>query len=183
MEIKPVMVGPSELFEAIDRCYDRQPEGASTAGQPSVAVVTPGTEELARHWSQSADGPTELVDVAEPAPPLEPTPAPAAHVPEPAQEQEPVARAQAPSDGAEPAAARTARPPSPPAVAQPGGAAGHDAAAATTPAAPVAAPGMDVRSQRILRALAELLIEKGVLTREELQVRVRELERAANGGD
>jgi hypothetical protein len=44
-------------------------------------------------------------------------------------------------------------------------------------------PAMDVRSQRILRALAELLIEKGVLTREELQVRVRDLERAAHGGD
>lgn len=140
MEIKPVMVGPSELFEAIDRCYDRQPEGASTAGQPSVAVVTPGTEELARHWSRPADGP-----------------------------------GQAPSENARPAA--------PALVTQPGGAAGHELPPAATGSAPASTPGMDARSQRILRALAELLIEKGVLTREELQVRVRDLERAAHGGD
>lgn len=183
MEIKPVMVGPSELFEAIDRCYDRHPECTSNSGQPSVAVVTPGTEELARHWSRPADGPAEPVDIAEPSPPHEPMPAPAATVPEPAREQTPAGRAEAPPDGPGQAPPEWARPAAPSAVAQPGGAVGHEVAPAATPAAPASTPAMDVRSQRILRALAELLIEKGVLTREELQVRVRDLERAAHGGD
>jgi type IV pilus assembly protein PilB len=53
MLIKPVMVAPSELYEAIDRCYHRST--AAEARPRSASVVTPGTEELARHWSQSAE--------------------------------------------------------------------------------------------------------------------------------
>jgi type IV pilus assembly protein PilB len=211
MEIKLVMVGPSELCEAIDRCYHRTPTDAPT--QPSVPVVAPGTEELARHWSQAApdpapDPPEEQVlrtvaassAAAEAAggpitgPPASPTSVASAGPPgsasEPAADQ-PTSTAPEP-DAPAPAAAEPialddpidrvastfaleepvaeVQPPPRPAAATP------VSAVARVPDAPESAPD---RTRTILRALAEILIDKGVVSREELHARVRDLERAA----
>jgi len=80
MLIKPVMVAPSELYEAIDRCYHRA--AADEATPKPASVVTPGTEELARHWSQSAQSSETTSPMAEPGP-APPAPSVVMPVPEP----------------------------------------------------------------------------------------------------
>jgi len=208
MEVRPVLVGPSELFEAIDRCYHRAPQ-AGTGAQPGVAVVspgtavvTPGTEELARHWSRSApEAHAEAVDapVAEVARPAEPaaegggerpsppgaevgatagrtigeTPAAPADAAAPCILQEVGApgEAEPPASPLAPASPAPASP-TPPAASPPA----SSTAGTASPPAEDAAPTV-ARPHVILRALAEILIEKGVMTREELQQRIRDLSR------
>jgi type IV pilus assembly protein PilB len=111
MRVKPVLMGPSELCEAIDRFFHR-PQG------------------------------DEEVELTEPEPALDPPPAPE---PEPERSQAPAAR-------------------------------GEDVAAATAPLA-------EASSKVVLRALTQLLIEKGVIDKGGLAERVRALQQAEQGGD
>jgi len=167
MEVRPVMVGPSELFEAIDRCYGRPQTGAST--QPGVAVVTPGTEELARHWSQAAsvvDPPA--VDDASSVEGASEAPVPAVEEPPAAPAPVVETTASAPEPQVAPPVAEVA-PSAPVRCETPPSGVGVGPAPSSTG---------DTRTRLILRAVTELLIEKGLLTREEIQARLRELERA-----
>lgn len=109
MRVKPVLMGPSELCEAIDRFYHR-PQG------------------------------DEEVELTEPEPALDPPP-----VPEPEVGPAAVAR-------------------------------DEDATAPTAPPA-------EASSKTVLRALTQLLIEKGVIDKGELGERVRALQRLEKGGD
>ena len=160
MDIRPVMVCPSELWEGIDRYYRRpaldsdslrsvdgrpeSPAPSPASSEPAApSQVSPGTEELARHWMGGADAATEStpVEAPEATPTATPSEAPAA--PERAQ-------------------------PAP--VQQP------PAQAAGTARAPTPAPGAgDEKTRTILHALTQLLVEKGVITRAELHERVRQL--------
>jgi len=108
--VKPVLMGPSELCEGIDRFY--RGRGAPTeAGPPGVEPARPATEP-----------PQEPAPEALAAPPRSPAP---------------------PREASQPAS----RP----------------------------APG-DAPTRVILRALTEVLVEKGLLTREELMERVQRLQ-------
>lgn len=159
MEVKTVMVSPSELCEAIDRCYERTagPEVGSTPPNGPDSVVTPGTEELARFWSQPA-APSQAassISVANPAAPstlstsasaitvreASPAPAPDTAGVQPAVVQDSEDELVLETDS------ELARPPS--AEALPTG--------------------------QSLRAVIALLVEKGVMTRSEIEAKVRDL--------
>lgn len=167
MLIKPVMVAPSELFEAIDRCYHRTPH---VAPEPKPAIgVTPGTEELARHWSQ----PTDLSETTNPmlGRPVTDSPSPVATSAVAAPTPRP---AVAPIPLVEPV-----RNP----VLVPTPARAKDPLAESAPA-PGPRPAPDVaRLRRLVQALSELLIDKGVVGRDELAAMVRDLELAESGRD
>jgi len=236
MDVKLVMVGPSELCEAIDRCYNRAAEASRSAS--NVPVVAPGSEELARHWSRagsdtSADDTTDSMeaavalapDVSEamesdhpeddaralsadrpppsmpvqtapaPAPAPSPSPGPTAPAPPAAPlAAAPVQSTATASGDTSPISSASIGGAGGPAAESAGAPGGHgerdvtgslSAAFAATAARPVAAPRVaapapDDRTPLILRALAELLIDKGVITREELQIRVRDLDPARN---
>ena len=150
MEIKPVMVGPSELCEAIDRCYARDAESAET--RPPSPPVTPGTEELARHWSQGDDTTERDDPPAQPAPEMMSEP-----MAEPVEELTHIA----------PELLREVSDESTPSPAQ-----AVPIEDTPRPAPPARAP----ESRFALQALATLLIEKGVMTREEIQEKIRDLE-------
>jgi hypothetical protein len=193
-QIRPVMVGPSELWEGIDRYYRREfietvshvePEDVPepkfepsselkpAAGEtpPAAAAATSGTEELARHWT--------LPDAqASPAAPTTPTTPVSARAELPAIESEPVAHAQ-PVD-VEPVPAQRAEPTAVSPVV------GEDVTeplieelpevppVQSPPARPPTFSGEE-RTRIALEALTQILIEKGVMSREELHQRIRAL--------
>jgi hypothetical protein len=167
MLIKPVMVAPSELFEAIDRCYHR-----TTHVEPdprTASRVTPGTEELARHWSQSSD----LSDTTNPM-----LGEPVAEVPAPVVAQAvqpPVSR---------PAVVQITldAPVRNPGVAEATAPAADPLRESEFPAGPRQVPDA-ARLGLVVRALSEMLIEKGVVCRDELAEKIRDLELTASGRD
>jgi type IV pilus assembly protein PilB len=189
-QIRPVMVGPSELWEGIDRYYRREfietvshvePEDApgprpqasaapasdSDQTPPVAAPVTAGTEELARHWTLPDEKSSPSIPTGPSAdhPAAGPTPEPVAHaqpvdiapVPSPAHELSPAKPAKAVGeDLTEPLIEELpeARPEPPPA---------EDAQVFSG----------EERTRIALEALTQILIEKGVMSREELHQRIR----------
>ncbi len=206
LKVKPVLVGPTQLTETIERHYhklewDDDDEGLPTAtfetpieaGDTAPLVFRPGTQSAERAEPRvvgpelregeaeplmppSADPSDSAFDFARPlegdapaAPAAETEPAPA---PAPRADEE---RLEFNFESAEPAA--SGPPPAPSAAPsespRPAPATGSE----TAPASPGAKP-RDVPTRVILRAVTHLLIEKGIITREELmeQVRASELE-------
>jgi hypothetical protein len=196
LKIHPVLVGPSQLADAIERHYHKleweEEQERAAAGfelpvepgdtaplvfrPPAPDVRTPklvGPEQLERgpspHASERAGGVAPLgerelvLETAVDPPPAAPVAARAASAP--------AAQTAAPRDlGPEFIVERpTAVPPSP-------------ATAARAPAAapPPEAKPRDVPTRVILRALTQLLIEKGVIARGELMDRVRALDRSGD---
>lgn len=168
MLIKPVMVAPSELFEAIDRCYHRGP--VAEPNPKTASRVTPGTEELAKHWSQGTD-------------PSETTNPMLSH---------PVGGPRSPgaTPGRSPVQGVLAPPASPD-----GQDRGLDVVVAASRApdpipaltsAPVTIPRSSAGSSRprlVVQALVEILIERGVVGRDELETKIRDLGLADPGRD
>jgi type IV pilus assembly protein PilB len=143
MKVKPVLVGPSELREAIARTYHHRGSGEpEESGSIAETLFEPGDT----------------------APVLDPPPvgasAPAARRPAP---PKPVREPELVLDDPAPLGR---------------GAAGADNVEAAANAKP-----RDVPTRAILRALTQLLIEKGVIRREELMERLKNLERMGDGGE
>ncbi|MCG8587860.1 MAG: hypothetical protein MJE66_01070 [Proteobacteria bacterium] len=127
LEVKPVLMTPSEICQGIDRFY-RGDEALSIEpeGDPLAEITAPAME-------------------PEPSLPREPAPEPPP--PAPAPQPGPVFQAPGQSD------------------------------AAPAPAAP-----LDRASQDVLKAIAQLLVEKGLLGKDELMARVRALRDGGSGG-
>ncbi len=209
LQVKPVMMSPSELAEGIDRYYraaagapapaastevqdpdaldgaaleassGSTAESGSPEPEPAAAAASPaGTEELVRHFMGGA---TE--SDASPAP----APAPVAAQPPPA--VEPAAPAP------EPVAAAPASTPQPTAVPESPHASFDESALASPPpresagdaqAAPALPPveslaSYEAKTRTILHVLTQLLIEKGVISREEFHARVSALSDVDHG--
>ncbi|HPG26426.1 MAG TPA: hypothetical protein PLW10_12390 [Myxococcota bacterium] len=196
LEIRPVMVAPSELGEAIDRYYlggrtEKRPAGPERA--ESTATVAPPAAHAAPapQSAPTASAPSAPVALAPSAPTaLVTTPAIAldasptidldAPLPVGSEEQPSPGPDEVASAMEEPAPARSAaRAVDAPALAREGSRPPRDPAL-------VAELGrlqaeLD-RSRIALRALAQILIEKGVLTAAELQARAGRLGGGAAGG-
>jgi len=208
MEIHPVMVGPSELGEAIDRYYHGRSGGApqadpfhsssgDTMNPASLRIVTddsahPGTapaeadhtieSEIARHTPARE----AQIELSEPVT----TPArPAVQAPAPVTPAAPVAPSPAPSPASVAASA-----PAPPVVKAP-----EPAPAPTPIAAPVVAQAPAIpdgliedvataieeteRTRVVAKAIAQLLVEKGLLSLDELQSTIAEIKAAKAADD
>ncbi|MBW2382018.1 MAG: hypothetical protein JRG92_00225 [Deltaproteobacteria bacterium] len=229
MTVRPVLVGPSELAEAIDRYYCRDGEGdaegdaegapldetnpiveaelsvdVDTIADPPAPPAPPvadgpsGTAELARFWaiSENEEGDANDTTLPEGAgiDASAPTPAPVAS-PQPSAPSPPPALAPAQAAAPELAApeplivhdrpdppmpeialdslAPSTAPAPTPAPAPTQQAAPRRPAAVPPPASDAA---MNARMRLVLQALTQLLIEKGLLTNDELHARVRDLQ-------
>jgi hypothetical protein len=197
LKVKPVLVGPTQLTETIERHYhkvewDEDDEGPPTAtfetpieaGDTAPLVFRPGTQSAEREeprvvGPELREGEVQPLAGAEPEPlvppsadpsdsafdfakPLE-SDAPAA----PPAETQP-APAPAPRTHDEPLEFNFERPgPTPPSESS-----RPTLSSETAPASPGAKP-RDVSTRVILRAVTHLLIEKGIITREELMEQVR----------
>jgi type IV pilus assembly protein PilB len=145
MKVKPVLVGPSELREAIARTYHHRASGEpEESGSIAETLFEPGDTAPV----------LEPPVVPNPSAVRRPTPAAPAHEPElvlddPAPLSSGSARARAAGESGESAGGGKPR---------------------------------DVPTRAILRALTQLLIEKGVIRREELMERLKSLEQAGDGG-
>lgn len=234
MQIRPVMVGPSELGEALDRYYSSKPatpsasglpdplRGADTVSESNLRRLTeepaPTLSELLRPGpaavdlgsesapipAQGAIGDDESSDAtpmvfASPAPPrasaapnrlsaapiASPTASPAAHsmpqaTPQPLAKIDLVSAAPAPAPAIAPSSPVPPLPTPAPLSAMP---------PLPTSAVPVAAPAASdalarevaraidetERTRLVAKAIAHLLIEKGVLTLDELQSRIEKM--------
>jgi len=142
MKVKPVLVGPSELREAIARTYHHR-----DSGEP----------EESSSIAETLFEPGDTAPVLEP--PTAPSP-PAARraVPAPAREPELILEDPAPLS-----------------------AEGARTRANAAPASAADAKPRDVPTRAILRALTQLLIEKGVIRREELMERLKALDLDGGG--
>lgn len=233
MSIRPVMVGPTELGEAIDRYYAARPAPVSNRlPDPMRGADTLSENNLRSLREEAAPTLSELLkpgpaSVTAPAPALSPTPAPAAaHAvdgaagpmfdvtplvpavpdPEPDSDTEPVVAAAA----AQPLAAEKPLPepalpivmptaPAPSDVGAPRPLPGSAAIAVPTAAeaqprpAPATASSEPFaaevaraveeteRTRLVAKAIAHLLIEKGILTLDELQARIEKMKSARPG--
>jgi type IV pilus assembly protein PilB len=153
MKVKPVLVGSTELREAIARLYRHRASGE--AEEPSSfaeTLIEPGDT-----------APVLATSFPEPVSPRVPTPAPESplDLDEPVVESPPTAPAQPHAPELAPAASSPA--------------------AEALPLEPPK-PGR-VPMRAILRALTHLLIEKGVIGREELMERIGADGSATEGGD
>lgn len=194
MMIRPVMVGPSEIGEALDRYYAAKPDakprslpdpmrGADTLGEASLRSLReeapPTLSALLRAGPVAADAPdpgeTQVVMPPAPVPliPIEPEPQPAMPI------------ATAPIDATAlapvPAVAADAAPPS----------VGPTVAIDATPTTPVGDPlaaqvaravEESERTRLVAKAMAHLLIEKGILTLDEIQARIEKMKPTRPGG-
>jgi type IV pilus assembly protein PilB len=199
MQVKPVMMAPSELAEGIDRYYrDRKPSEpevpvravrrahdevvptprgqvpSSQAMEDAPALPANGTEELVRHFKPVVEAEPERprASVAKPAAahttpsPAEPRPQ-AARIPAgPALEASPQAPA-APDRESVLGEGHLASPPPRKPLAE------GEEALTHPPIESLAS--YDAKTRTILHALTHLLIEKGVITREEIHDRVTSL--------
>jgi len=194
MEIHPVMVGPSELGEAIDRYYHGRSGGApqadpfhsasgDTMNPASLRVVTddsahPGTapaetehtieSEIARHTPARE----AQIELSEAVPPLAPAQAPAPPAPPAAQTAAPTpapVAASAPVPKAVAPPAPVVEPVVAPAAALPDGLV-EDVATAIEETE---------RTRVVAKAIAQLLIEKGLLSLDELQNTIAEIKAAS----
>ena len=153
MRISAVMVGPSDLCEAVDRFYHRRSARLELTGAEQAASAPLGEITLSDALEDRESEPFRELSLEAATPPD----------PEQAPVEPPV----------QPAIGQAA------AMSEPG----HEAAAAApTPVAQLPAAASDQRTRMILRAVTQLLIDKGVLTREDLAARVKQLE-DASGGD
>ncbi len=162
MMIRPVMVGPTEIGEALDRYYT----GKAAAAAPTPAEPVRSGDTLSE---------TNLRSLREEATPLvAPLPAPAFVAADPA--PDPVEEITAPALPIAPASA-----------------APIDVPAPIAPIAPVSAPSASAvvedelalerarvleeteRTRLVAKAIAHLLIEKGILSLEELQARIEKM--------
>ncbi len=179
MMIRPVMVGPSEIGEAIDRYYTGKP--AEPAPLPVEAVRSGDTLSETNLRSLREEATPTVVPA--PAPAAMPMPSVPAFEPEPDPAPEPSEEITAPAVPVVPLA--------PPATAQ---AVPVAAVAAVAPVAPVA-PEQDAlalersrlleeteRTRLVAKAIAGLLIEKGILSLEELQARIEKMKAKPPGG-
>ncbi|HTF32534.1 MAG TPA: hypothetical protein VK714_02400 [Myxococcota bacterium] len=146
MKVKPVLVGPSELREAIARTYHHR-----GSGEP----------EQASSIAETLFEPGDTAPVLDP--PVVPSPPPAARRPAP------------PPAAAEPELLLDD--PAPPSSSSLAGLATAKAGAEAAGAKP-----REVPTRLILHALTQLLIEKGVIRREELMERLKSLEPSGDGG-
>ncbi|HME69830.1 MAG TPA: hypothetical protein VKM54_08175 [Myxococcota bacterium] len=144
MKVKPVLVGPSELREAIARTYRHR-----SSGEPEE----PGS--IAETLFEPGDTAPVLDPPVVPSPPAARRPALPAPTPEPELILDEPAALSPESAHATPQA-------------------GAESAAPAKP--------REVPTRAILRALTQLLIEKGVIRREELMERLSTLEQAGDGG-
>lgn len=159
MMIRPVMVGPTEIGEALDRYYT----GKAAAAAPTPAEPVRSGDTLSE---------TNLRSLREEAtPPVAPLPAPAFVAADPA--PDPVEEITAPALPIAPASAAPIDVPA--------------------PIAPVSAPSANAvvedelalerarvleeteRTRLVAKAIAHLLIEKGILSLEELQARIEKM--------
>jgi type IV pilus assembly protein PilB len=157
MPVRPVLVAPSDLRDAIARLYHRAPRGAAGPGGFSETPLEPGdTAPVLTPLLGEADAiePSPLSALPPLTAPPEDPPArallePSPIVPEPAPAEEPL------------------RP------------------VATPRPEPKATGGKprDVATRTILQALTQILIEKGVLSRDELVERVRAIAATKDGDD
>jgi type IV pilus assembly protein PilB len=144
MKVKPVLVGPSELREAIARTYHHR-----GTGEP----------EESSSIAETLFEPGDTAPVLEP--PAAPSPPAARRTTPPAPAREPELVLEDPVPLA-PESARTR---------------GNGTAQSAEGAKP-----RDVPTRAILRALTQLLIEKGVIRREELMERLKTLDQTGDGG-
>ncbi|HBZ70280.1 MAG TPA: hypothetical protein DEP35_11320 [Deltaproteobacteria bacterium] len=141
MKVKPVLVGPSELREAIARIYHHRGSGeAEETGSIAETLFEPGDT------APVLDPPLAA------SPPAERRPAP----PTPAREPELILDEPVPREPAR--------------------------AAPKAGVEDEGAKPREVPTRLILRALTQLLIEKGVIRREELMDRLKALEQTGEGG-
>jgi type IV pilus assembly protein PilB len=201
MDVRPVMVGPSEIAEAIDRHYHRSADMTGSdeapvalpiedAGSPSAplspqevgestapiaeqpgARITSGTEALARHWAMWTD---EEGDTTQPEQSLSAIELETPSV-SPAAGDQPTGMP-TPIEALAPLHEGDTAPasvsPEPPLLERPEPS--MKAGPTPTNASENLATG-DARTRLILHALTQILIEKGVMTASELQTRVRAL--------
>ena len=159
-EICPVLIGFHELDSGLRRFYGLDADRAGDGGDPETGGSLVGPECL-RHGDEVLDVPAPAAD---PALGVE-APAPEAEAP---LEVEPPLEVEAPLE---------VEPPQPVlAVPNPDESfeVGVNAPPASAPAAP-ARPAGEVPTRRILQALTQLLVDKGVLTRDELVAQVKAL--------
>jgi hypothetical protein len=161
MPVRPVLVGPTELRDAIGRLYHRTGPRTSEPGGFTETLLEPGdTAPVIAPLFEEGD--------ARPAPPM-PLPPPGA----------PATPARLAAPIAAPAAAVPSAPPASvtpkPAVTAP--------TSPTSPARSALAKPRDVPTRTILRALTRLLVEKGVITRDELLEQVRNADAAKDRDD
>lgn len=205
MMIRPVMVGPSEIGEALDRYYAAKPDakptslpdpmrGADTLGEASLRSLreeaAPTLSALLRPGPVPVEAPdpgeTQVVMPPAPVPliPIEPESRPATPVaPAPIDPVVVEAKSGADVSGAP--------------IAVPTTAAAQVAPIDATPLAPVPAVAIDAtpntpvadplaaqvaraideseRTRLVAKAMAHLLIEKGILTLDEIQARVEKM--------
>ena len=196
MMIRPVMVGPSEIGEAIDRYYTGKSATPAAVGAPATPAPAPTSAEAVRSGetlsevnlrSIREEATPTVVTAPSPAPSPSPAPAPVTRLLEPERESEtePLEEITAPAVPVEPVA------PVAPVAAAP---------ASTAPVPPVppapmltvpprdADPERDAlalerarlleeteRTRLVAKAIAGLLIEKGILSLEELQARIEKM--------
>lgn len=203
MQVKPVMMAPSELAEGIDRYYrDRKPtepevpvravrrahdevvptlRGQVPSSQSMEGAPAPpanGTEELVRHFKPVVEAEPERprASVAKPAaahttpPPAEPRPHEVPIPADPALAAELEASPQAPAARDRESVLGEGHLASPP----PRKPLAEGEEALTHPPIESLA-SYDAKTRTILHALTHLLIEKGVITREEIHDRVTSL--------
>jgi hypothetical protein len=147
MKVKPVLVGPSELREAIARTYHRR--GSGEPEEPGSIAET-------------------LFEPGDTAPVLEPPVPSSSPPPAPRRPAPPVVPSEPELILEEPAGL------SPVSLQAQSGPAGESAATGGKP--------RDVPTRLILRALTQLLIEKGVIRREDLMDRLKTLEQTGENG-
>ncbi len=191
LEVRPVMVGPSELAEAIDRAYRRDANKTPKPDKPEAAArkveITEGTAALAAHWTLPE---TQAEAHVAPAPdaPLESSAPPSAVVAE-----QPVAL---PMDGQIDLPDESADDePLPAFIDAPVGIEDEPveqlimqtqvpkarSAPAPSPSAATAANPYDAKTRVLVQALAQILIEEGIISRDTFHARVRELQLAEPG--
>jgi hypothetical protein len=229
MGIRPVMVGPTEIGEAIDRYYNAKPaptstrlpdpmRGADTLSETNLRILReeapPTLSELLRPGTAVGVVPLanpllEAVDAA-PLVPAPPDPAPSVGPEAPSPKPVPVAAPPSPPAERNAPVAVPDAVPTPailelrsPVEIQGTPAPIETSAPATLPTAPVAEPmvatipsaapledlAVEVeraieeteRTRLVAKAIAHLLIEKGILTLDELQARIEKLRPARAG--
>lgn len=166
MAVKPVLVGPSELCEGIDRFYHRPARNPAPAPEPLPEEMLPPVE-LAPEPTLPPTAPTEP-EIEEPAQPEIAEPAKPA-IAEPAKPAIELAPDSPPFELSEPGE---------PSATAPELSLDEPMSAPTEPP-PASDVGAAASPALLFRALVQLLLDKGVVGEGELSDRVRDLKRAS----
>ncbi|MEZ4280158.1 MAG: hypothetical protein R3F21_11150 [Myxococcota bacterium] len=219
MLIRPVMVGPSEIGEAIDRYYTTKSVPAAPASSEPARLGDTLSETNLRRIREETPPPAPRaapIPTSIEAPPLTlipsnesvfaPIPAPEAieEITAPVQPSAAAAPAMAPTQAIQPPAPQpAATPPAAAPATSPEPIAEQTSAPIAAPAsAPAVSPAADSlaandglaaerahlleeteRTRLVAKAIAHLLIEKGILTFEELQARIEKMKAKPSGPD